>query len=65
MIYKGYGFFFFENTKARIMNNQLITNRSALIFLSASIAGLMAQLISYPFDVLKKKFQATQENEKQ
>jgi hypothetical protein len=62
VIYKGYGFFFYENTKKRILNNPYIRNRSFLIFLSGSLSGVFAQLLSYPFDVIKKKMQATQDS---
>ena len=36
-----------------------------LIFLSGSLAGVFAQLLSYPFDVIKKKMQANQDNKTQ
>jgi hypothetical protein len=61
MVYKGYGFFFYENTKKQILNNQYIGNRSFLIFFSGSMSGMFAQMLSYPFDVIKKKLQAKQE----
>ena len=62
IVYKGYGFFFYENTKTALINNNFIQNRKVLIFLSGSVAGLFAQLISYPFDVLKKNMQAAEHN---
>lgn len=62
VVYKGYGFFFYENTKEKIMNNNYIQNRQVLVFLSASVAGVCAQLMSYPLDVIKKKMQAEQKN---
>lgn len=64
VIYKGYGFFFYENTKNNIMNFKYIKNRQLLIFLSGSLAGVLAQFISYPFDVMKKKAQARTSLEK-
>lgn len=61
MIYKGYGFFFYENTKKKILGNRFVENRPFLIFFSGSMSGVFAQLLSYPFDVIKKKMQAKQE----
>lgn len=65
VIYKGYGFFFYENTKKTILLNPYVGNRPLLIFVSGSMSGVFAQLLSYPLDVIKKKMQARQENQKQ
>ena len=65
VIYKGYGFFFYENFKKALLSNSVFENRPISVFISGSLAGVFAQLISYPFDVIKKKMQATQEQNSQ
>jgi hypothetical protein len=65
VIYKGYGFFFYENIKSHFLDNSIIKNRPILLFISGSMAGVFAQFLSYPFDVIKKKLQATQDNKTQ
>lgn len=65
VIYKGYGFFFFENLKKQLKDSSSLQSRPTLMFLSGSLAGVFAQLLSYPFDVIKKKMQAAQENTSQ
>ena len=62
VIYKGYGFFFYENLKKKLLSNSILDNRPILVFISGSFAGVFAQLLSYPFDLIKKKMQATQDN---
>ena len=55
-LYKGISFYFFENLLSHFTNTGIIQKSHFLQFVSAAIASLSAQIITYPFDVLKRRY---------
>ena len=60
VVYKGNGFMFFEYAKPIVnkYTNQMSGSQVINNFFSGAFAGLLAQCIAYPFDVIKKKYQS-------
>ena len=64
-IYKGISFFYFENLLQAFKESQLIQYSGMQQGISAGLASLFAQFITYPFDILKRRYMVLMDNEKQ
>lgn len=61
VIYKGFGFMFYENIYSRIQNNGFIRNKYVSEAIAAPIGSAIGQFIAYPFDMLKRNFMVSNE----
>lgn len=61
IIYKGFGFMFYENIYSNIQNNGLIRNKYISEAIAAPIGSAIGQFIAYPFDMLKRNFMVSNE----
>jgi len=55
-IYKGNSFFLYENLNRHIMQSKWIGKSYLREFASAAVAAISAQALTYPFDVIKRRY---------
>lgn len=55
-LYKGISFFFYENILRLIGENNWIRKSHTRQFTAGAIASITAQIMTYPFDVLKRRY---------
>lgn len=65
LIYKGSSFFLYENLLASIKQRKLLTKSFAQQFVASAIAATAGQFLTYPFDVIKRKYMVIKDREKQ
>lgn len=64
-IYKGVSFFFYEHLKDWIHVTQYVAQSHFKEFVSAGIASISAQTLTYPFDVLKRRYMVQKDRQHQ
>lgn len=62
LAYKGFGFYAFENLKA--MQKSMHIPKHLDSFIAASIAGFIGQLVSYPMEIVKRKYMVVSQKDK-
>jgi len=65
LIYKGSSFFLYENLLASIKEKNLFSKSFAQQFAASAIAATAGQFLTYPFDVIKRKYMVIKDREKQ
>ena len=62
LAYKGFGFYTFENLK--VLTKEVNMPRHLDSFIAASIAGFIGQLLSYPMEIVKRKYMVVSQKDK-
>lgn len=62
LLYKGFGFYTFENLK--VLQQSLHMPKFLDSFIAASIAGLAGQILSYPAEIVKRKYMVVAQKDK-
>lgn len=62
LAYKGFGFFTFEHMKALQKNTHTPMYMDS--FIAASIAGFAGQFVSYPMEIVKRKYMVISKKDK-
>lgn len=64
-IYKGISFFFYENLSSYIIQNRWISRSHFREFVAAALAAIWGQTLTYPFDVIKRRYMVLRDRQHQ
>lgn len=62
LLYKGYGFYAFENLKS--LQKKFNIPKFLDSFIAAGVAGFIGQLVAYPLEIVKRKYMVVSQRDK-
>ena len=65
IIYKGSSFFIYENMLAALKRDGRVTSSTSQQFLASGTAAIAGQFVTYPLDVIKRKYMVIKDRQKQ
>lgn len=63
-LYKGISFYFYENLVKKFKETNFLTKSHSQQFWAAGLASISAQIMTYPFDVIKRRYMVINDHEK-